>query len=318
MKVSNELILHKIVHEFGDDYTRSGDELLYHCPFCPSLGKRNDDRKLYVNSVNGKYHCFRCESKGSLIRSDSEDYSLYTELGDPIDLIQKYLNNDDKQEDSDYYWIPSQQVIDYPNSVFYNYLIDRGITPDDMRFYQIRGFGYDNPHFVNRVIIPNKIVMKNWTDMYTCRSIFEDDLPRYYNARASTKSSIVFNLHNIPQNPPQIIINEGVINSIIAGRDSVAVYGKYVSNNQISQICSKNPRSIIISLDRDALDLSYQLAKRINRYLPSCEIRIVILPNDTDASDLGRIQYYQYVERSQEYLPAGKYRLLSSIEKFLQ
>ena len=54
-----------ITYKFGDDYVQSGDEMLYHCPFCPELGKRNNDRKLYVNSKNGKYHCFRCDTVGN-------------------------------------------------------------------------------------------------------------------------------------------------------------------------------------------------------------------------------------------------------------
>lgn len=286
-----------VMNKFGNDFIRSGEELVYHCPFCPDLGKRNNDRKLYVNSKSGKFICFRCGTSGTVI--DSKLSELLIDGNDLIEEMINFVGNKDTNiftSDSVFFCIPDKHLVDYPGTVPYNYMIRRGITPDMMELYSIRAFG-DGKQFHNRVVIPNRIINKNWTDFYTSRAILDGMLPRYYNSKFSNKNNIVFNIDNIPFGS-DIIVNEGCINSIIAGTNSVAILGKYASISQINQIASKNPKVLYISLDYDARDIAIKLASSFHNLLPECQINLVDLPENEDAASLGRLNYLEFVESS--------------------
>lgn len=308
-----------IITKFGSDFTRSGNEMLYHCPFCPSFGKRNNDRKLYVNSKNGKYNCFRCGSSGHILGSNNQ--RLIKLLSDDnsdsaISELLNFLNIKEPESDLQYYPIPTSRVVDYPNTVPFNYLVERGISPKLMDFYDIRGFGSEWI-FHNRVVIPNKIVHKNWTDFYTCRAILPDMKPRYLNLNLAKKSHIIFNIDRI-QNGQNLIINEGCINSIIAGVDSIAILGKVASQSQISQIVMKNPPIIWISLDYDARSWALKLAADLHHRLPNSEIRLVDLPDGEDAASLGRSNYLELLSESKPlYYACSKNSLSKLFEDFL-
>ena len=305
-----------ITYKFGDDYVQSGDEMLYHCPFCPEFGKRNNDRKLYVNSKNGKYHCFRCDTVGNFNgKTSGLSSDIFKESGNAINEILNFINVDKCEElHNIYFRIPNKLLVDYPDTIPYKYMISRGFTPEMMQKYSLRAFGDDQ--FVNRIVIPNRIINNNWTDFYTCRAILDTMYPRYLNSKLSNKTEIVFNIDNIKFGE-DIIVNEGCINSIIAGDNSVAILGKYASNNQILQIVSKEPRRIYISLDGDAKTNSLRLAKIFHSKLPSCEIRLVDLSDDKDAADLGRLNYLERIEDS-EILYHGNFDIESIFEKFME
>lgn len=283
--------------KFGTDYEYSHGEMLYHCPFCQELGKNIYDRKLYVNSYKGVYNCFRCGTTGKLfLDSDTKILSnkLY-EVSDFIDLLKPKVT---KSLDKVYIKLPPYEVYKYPNTLAYQYLESRGITPEMMRYYSIRAFG-DDKFTKNRVVLPNLIIGKDWTDFYTSRSLVNSVTPRYYNSNVVPKSEVVFNLHRISDNT-NIIINEGIINSIIAGKNSVAILGKVCSKSQFNQILSKSPKSVTISLDTDAEDMAQQLASRFSK-AGVHSVRIMHLPDNKDASDLGYTEYMRYYESAEEY-----------------
>lgn len=305
-----------ITHKFGDDYIESGDEMLYHCPFCPDFGKRNDDRKLYVNSKNGKYHCFRCDTIGNFNgKMSGLSSNVFKESGDAINEMLNFISIDKCEEIHNVYFrIPNKLLVDYPDTIPYKYMANRGFTPEMMKKYSLRAFGDDQ--FINRIVIPNRIINNNWTDFYTCRAILDSMYPRYLNSKFSNKTEFVFNIDNIKFGE-DIIINEGCINSIIAGDNSVAILGKYISNSQLNQIVSKEPRRIYISLDGDALENSLKLADILHNRLPACEIRLVDLSDGKDAADLGRLDYLERIEDS-KVLYYGNFNLKGIFEKFIE
>ena len=70
----NHSNLRLVISVLGSDYAvanESSGEITYHCPYCPSYGKRNNDRKLYVNVNKLVYDCKRCGTKGSLRPKDA-------------------------------------------------------------------------------------------------------------------------------------------------------------------------------------------------------------------------------------------------------
>lgn len=318
-----------VISQMGDDYIDAGHcEMRYQCPFCKELGLRNNDYKLYVNYKKGAYWCFRCESTGYITFDElstgesNSDASTYIEK-----LILGYGKKpeDEKDDPSDYFMIPRN--IPMPDTLAWNYLISRGITPDDMSYYSIRvpSVIHDEKKFFGRIIIPNRVISHIWTDLYVARTYIDDPI-RYKNPSSSKAHDLVFNLHRIKDSPKRIIINEGAINSIIAGRDSVATFGKYVSDIQLSQILSKHPQSIYVSLDTDARKLAEQLCTRI-KSLSDARVFLVELPTQwnpdkqeykgLDASDLGKEVYSEYVNHSREFESSAIYSIENSFNKIV-
>lgn len=295
-----------IIHKrFGTDYVRVANksELIFHCPFCNEMGNRNDDRKLYVNDNTGNYHCYRCGTSGNLIREFNKygiDYNH--EFGIKIsNVVSSLLNNHESIDDIDYkFMIPGSLVVNNFNSVAYEYCKSRGLTNDELYNYSVRSFSTDK-EFINRIIFPNRLYGNRFTDIYAARSMFDSVKPRYKYPSGVSKSGYVFNIHNIEDNPPFIIINEGVINSIIAGNYSVAIYGKSISNEQFNLIKNKNPKIIYISFDRDADSQANELAVRFIRNTKIQDVRRVDLEIGVDASDMGHDRYMDLVLRSDRF-----------------
>lgn len=295
----NQSNLRFIESVLGKDYTvanESSGEITYHCPFCPNYGKRNDDRKLYVNVNKMVYDCKRCGSRGSLRSKDAE---LYEEDSEFSEVVDKFLGKDNEENSSSYYRIPAALLSDYPDSTAYRYMIGRGFTPNDIIKYSMRLPGLHDGNLIGRVVIPNRIIYRNYTDMFTART-FTDQPNRYYNPPNSQKSKILFNLHNIPSNPDYLILNEGPLNSIIAGNLSVASYGKILSNAQFKLIKDLHPKEIYISYDTDAEEQSEALCKRFLEFTDIIPHK-VILPDNQDAVDLGHERYLDIVLNTKKY-----------------
>lgn len=308
-----------IISKLGDDYIDATNvnnntyELRFNCPFCRENGDTHNDHKMYIRYDKlkpGVFWCHRCESKG---RVALNDLIISGSVTDAYDLLNKYLSSDivNDEEESEYYIIPKTKPSN--NSMPYEYLKSRGITDEDIEYYNIRVGELDNKQFYGRIVIPNKVFSKRWTDMYIARTFLGDKI-RYKNPSSSKSHSLVFNLHNIEDNCDRIIINEGVINSIIAGRDSVATFGKYVSSDQLKLILSKNPKKVYVSLDTDAKDIAIELCERI-RKISNCKVYLVELPDNKDASDLGKDKYLEILDNSKEYVNKSIYLINNYINE---
>lgn len=311
-----------IISQMGEDYIDAGHfEMRYQCPFCMDQGLRYDDYKLYVNYVKGVYWCHRCESTGVIEFDELLTQGSNSDAANYLEAFMKTLSGEEsKEEESDYYMIP--QKIPMPGTLAWDYLISRGISPVDMSFYSIRVPSlHDESKFYGRIIIPNRIISNIWTDLYVARTYIDDPI-RYKNPSSSKAHDIVFNLHRIPDNPERIILNEGAINSIIAGTDSIATYGKHVSDTQLKAILAKHPQKIYVSLDTDAENIAEELCSRI-KAISDTKAYLVELPSvwsekdkkqkGLDASDLGKERYLEYVNSAKEYTSSSVF----SIEKYI-
>ena len=308
-----------VIDKLGDDFLPAGKyELRYQCPNCMDIGKTYQDYKLYVNfgpryqrgkARGGKFFCHRCELKGDL----GIDGILESNT-DVIDYILKYgeVQDDSDEYEEVWYMIPKSKPVE--GTLAWDYITSRGITQSDIDFYDIRVPGLsDGKEFFGRFVIPNRIQGKIFTDMYVARDYLGRPT-RYRNPYSSARNHIVFNLHRIPDNTPRIILNEGSINSIIAGRDSVASYGKYVSDNQLDLMLSKRPEKFYVSLDRDAISKAEELCYRIKSKSDSTKVYLLEFPDDRDASDLGREKYTEILNSSREYVS----KTMFIIENFIK
>ena len=306
-----------IISQLGDDYIDAGQgELRYKCHFCEEEGRKFEDYKLYVHYSGkkaGLYWCHRCEAKGRIKLDETLASESTTEA---YDIIEQYVNglnkSEDDEEESDYFLLPKS--VPEPYTIAWGYLMNRRITPDLISYYDIRvASTSDTPRLFGRIVIPNRVYGKIWTDVYVART-FIDDPVRYKNPRSSRAHELVFNLHRIENNLPRIIINEGAINSIIAGKDSVATFGKHVSYYQLKSILEKKPQSIYVSLDTDARDKAEKLCSRIISHT-DIPTYLVELPDNKDASDLGQEAYLDYVGSAKQYTKSSIYVISKAISE---
>lgn len=318
----NEKNLKYVISVFGDDYSvenKERGEISFHCPFCPELGHRNDDKKLYVNVNKLVYHCFRCESKGYLSK---DNYSEFNDV-DILKVFSDYFSNDisNNNFETSYFQIPQDKLIDFKDSNAYRYMRSRGFTDEDIDKYSMRIPGVGD--LIGRVVVPNMVISKNWTDIYVART-YMNHPNRYKNPNNSRKSKILFNYHNIPDNPEYMILNEGPLNSIIAGDLSVASFGKSLSLDQRKMILDKHPKKLYVSYDTDARGKAIQECDNfINN--SNIEVYLVELPEvydsvkkrmkGLDAVDLGRDKYLDIVFNTDRFINGKVYNLVKNLKQ---
>ena len=70
--------IQKIEAHFGNDYIlTSKHNLAYNCPFCEeNRGKADYDHKFMVDAKTTMYWCFKCHTKGLLIKSSVSKYLI--------------------------------------------------------------------------------------------------------------------------------------------------------------------------------------------------------------------------------------------------
>jgi len=290
-----------IITNFGENYVddTSSHDLRYECPHCKELGKTYEDRKLYVSYDTLMFHCFRCDWKGKLSSDDYLQEGTTSKFFKTLETFSGISTAVVESTDPVFFKIPTQVPLRDDPAVLY--LNQRGISYEDVLWYNMRvPTREDNMRFFGRIVIPNKIIATQWTDMYSART-YTGLEPKYLNPKNSPRARTVFNLHNQKENCEQIIINEGVLTSIAAGYDSVATYGKSVTDEQIRQIVGKNSKRIYVSLDNDAKPedgimrdpTQYKVDELVGKLLNNSksEIYLVRMPPGKDAVDVGRDYY---------------------------
>lgn len=290
---------YQIVSSFGEPIGDNGkDEVIYYCPECLNRrGKPDRDGKFYVNTKTLRYHCFKCDYKGSISRNTKYDDSrIYDDTRDSdLELLAKEayaIDNADK--------FPLKIPIDkiFTSERATQYLIDRGFTEEQMSYYDLR-VGNLDMNF-GRIVIPNEVNKIVYTDYYSART-FIDQKRKYLNP-SSQKSSIVFNLHRIQEGSP-IIVVEGALTAIAAGHNAVATLGKTMTRMQAAKIASKRPSIVYINYDYGAEEYSRQACQLMKRLLPDTPVFEVLMKDEKDAADLSHEEYAACLKRAVEYKP---------------
>lgn len=313
---------------FGSDYLGDGPDstgnLHYNCPFClKKRGKADTDGKLYVKvkSVKkddykklGKFHCFKCGSRGRLKNSYSygSNAQVYDKL---IKLNDRSTEDEDSNEDNMFY-IPNIPIPE--GSVAEEYLINRGINRSMINFYNMRlGVG----DLFGRVVIPNNLYGQEgiWTDMYSARSYLDEVSPKYKNPRDAEKHNCVFNINNLIEGGVCYVV-EGAITAICAGKEACATYGCSPSDVQIRMIVEKNLSEIYCVYDNDEAGvlgnqkLSEMLYNEISNNMLRTKLFTVLMPEGIDAADMGELKFKEYVDMNRvQYYPKSVYNKLFTV-----
>ena len=250
------------------EYRRSGDELLFFCPFC-----QHHKRKLSVNLKSNNFKCWICDERGKnvrrLLKSRLTNSQLYEwdKINNVVDLTQ--LDDNIFQEQV----ISLEEVIQLPEEFIslanknlplsskfaMRYLLDRGYKKEDIVMWKV---GYcSSGEYAGRVVVPS--FNDNGDINYFVARSYADKFPKYMNPKVS--KDIVFNELYLDWNK-DIILVEGVFDAMKA-KNSIPLLGSTLNqkSNLFKKIIYYEP-NVYIALDPDAEKKASQLIENLIQY----------------------------------------------------
>lgn len=257
----------------------NGPELLTKCPFC---GK---SEKLSVNPAKRVYHCWHCDSSGTMSSLLGINVSLASGTIPETPIGKKeqktiYPPSFDPSQIMPLTCLPE----DNPAIV---YLKSRGFDPDeldkDFGFrYCAKGRVFSHVPFdaSNTLIIPiyaeNDFLGWQARLLYNPKSVSEEVLqamgyttrkdngelrrpPKYLTSPGLNKKEMLYNVDWAKQYDT-VVVTEGVFDCIRVGRQGVATLGKLVSDYQKKMLVSLW-KTVVLLLDPDASETQANLVK---------------------------------------------------------
>jgi len=309
------------------------DELSFDCPFClKRKGTSDTGKHLYVNpsrvlhDSTGWYYCHRCKATGPISRLLKNSKSVKSATKWEEFLLS--LRSQTKVETKPLVTVslPEDYTPILKGTEAYKYLISRSINDEIISEYKI-GFGSKNLRNLNkiersryagsgRIIFPDFDSLGNV--VYWVARTYKGHKVKYKNPFVDSRDKL-FNLVRASEYE-DVIITEGVISAIVAGRNAVATYGKEVTTTQVSMLSDLKFDKYYVALDGDTLKKdpwsklppsSVRLCELLLRR--GCDVRIVELPfNDDPASvkDFG-----SYIKSASKYDFATSLRLIMNSKR---
>lgn len=264
---------------------RKGTDAVYYCPIC-----KHHKKKLEVNLITGKYHCWVCGFGGNSIKTLLKKLNIKnTLIGDFKEpkQLSKFDKLFDLEDESDV----SKEILSLPkdyisfqdtdNSIEKKhalyYLKKRNVTDVDIERYNL---GYClKGEYKNRIIVPSYDAFGN-LNYFTARAIYES-IYKYISCDF-TKNIIGFELLTNFDEP--ITLVEGAFDAITVKNNCVPLFGKTLSNSLKLKLLETRPPIVNVVLDNDALQDSIKICE----FLLQNEIKTkMILLKDKDPNTIG-------------------------------
>jgi len=334
-------VLPRLEKILGHGKVVTSGELQFNCPFClKRTGREDTKHHLYINpnkvlhDIKGWYFCQRCLARGPLkfILDDVESVvisdSILTRWDEFLNSLKsavKFTTQDIERRAE--VKLPEDYIPCFKGTEAYDYLEKRNISESIIEDYRI-GFGTQDMRNLTqeekkkyagsgRIIFPDYDSLGNL--VHWVARTYKNHKVKYRNPFGSSRDT-VYNLARA-QLYDEVIVTEGVISAISAGRNAVATYGKSVTTAQISLMASVKFKRYIVALDGDAvkrytksraipsaLKLSNDLYKR------GLKVFIVKLPYEHDPASIP--DFEQYLNSAQLYNLSTMVDLLSSASRW--
>jgi len=275
----------------GRGIDKNNGDIWYHCPFC-----KHRKRKLSVNIITEKWHCWVCNAKGRklfhLLKKLKVAASKIKEL---TELLGSSVGFDKVEESNAKAFLPLEFIPmlngnvnnpNYKNAI--HYLKTRGLNKIDILRYNI-GYAETGEH--NGMIIIPSYDKDGILNYYVSRAFYETD---YKHKNPKTSKDIVgFELLVNWDEPINIV--EGAFDAIATGENSIPLFGKTISDTLRKRIIENKVKRINLILDRDALKSAITHAEYFMGQ--GIDVHLIELP-DKDPSDLGKELVKEFINNS--------------------
>lgn len=295
----NDPRIQALIEVLGPAIPTGSGEIRFASPFREHFKNPNKEdrgKHLYVNVRKGKFFCQKSSIGGSL------SYLFFT-LGldkdslkeAPVDLsldsLKSRLLSLDKPETfvKPIAELPEWSIEVVHGSEVHRYLRQRGVSDEDVNHYRIRE-GTGDYH--GWVVIPS-FSTTGTCEYWVCRNTRKKT---YLNPEVDRRYHVGFLNTALACSPGFVVVCEGMFSAIVAGRNAVAAFGKFVTNDQLRTMWDAGVRKVALALDGDAWEETLDTAERCIKI--GLETVIVPLPLDEDPADLGRERFKVLLETS--------------------
>ena len=255
--------------------TQVGDQWRCLCPSC-----QNEKQKFFINTDDGRSNCFHCDFHSSSwvgLIAGTEGLTGKQEIG-------KWIRDHESELKSPHRYasthtsrmpmrlnLPAYCVPIEPHDPFYDYLLDRGISPELITEYQMHKCIEGKYQF--RIIIP--ILENEKLVFFFDRTVDPGEQAKTLGIGSKEaywpidKSEVLFNLDvatkQVTQGQP-LMIAEGIFDALSLGYNCIALLGKSCSEMQMKKILDTGAERVEVCLDDDAIGHATRLAKRLQAW----------------------------------------------------
>lgn len=308
-------MLQRLGLDEADGLPSGHEELMFNCLWCQERGEPTPDtkHKLYVNvgTKFGTYHCFRCGKSGHVHETSTEERQRF--FSEPVRFTDHQVLHEfyrpkkvaAKPEPE----LPSGFYPIAPGMRAWDYLLERGLTPAEIEFYDI-GIAQ------NRIIFPDYLDGKL---AFWVGRAYDESRPahqKYFNVPGVPRTDKLYNLGRfLKDGHRQVIITEGPISAIMAGRDAIATYGKQITPQQLQMLQALPVERYYVALDPD---VSKEHAIAVARTLSQTRraVALINLPPRMDPADLGRERFRRLLPRAAVYDMFNRTTVLNFLQPF--
>ena len=279
-------LLNKAMRQQGKQ--TSDTEITYVCPFHTAIN--NVDRKKFgINLSTQEFNCFACGTKGrtyrKLFKRLKLQKSFFDELAEILDYKSlnysfhktedKYSVNHILPEEFLSLTIPTKSI-HQKNAI--SYLRKRNVTHTDLVRYNI---GYcEEGKYRNRIIIPSYDVEGN-LNFFTGRDFYENSTLRYLNCDFDKN---IIGFESLVDFSEEITLVEGPMDAISIRRNSIPLFGKFLSEKLKIKLIQNRCPLVNVLLDDDA---QHSVVKICDFLLQNNTNARIIKLNEKDASKAG-------------------------------
>lgn len=294
MNVTQTETVTKVLHgHLGKSIPHKNGEKSFQCPFC-----NHHKKKLQVNILTQKWHCWVCNARGqtinSLLRKSKAPSHAYDEIRG---IYGKYTSNVTTNKSSSIVKLPEEYEPlyiaksnpHYRNALHYA-VHKRGLRYIDIVKYQI-GYCESGP-YGGMLIVPS-YDDDGFLNYYVGRSYYDTEI-KHKNPSAS-KDVIGFASHINWKEPVTIV--EGSFDAITTRRNSIPLFGKKILPTLRGRILQEKPPQLNLAFDPDAYkDSLSEIEYFINN---SINVRYTNL-GDKDPNETGHPQMLKAIHNAHE------------------
>lgn len=215
---------------------------------CPKCHKGRGHFVISVDPSKPVFNCYRCGFKGSwgklLVTLKGINYEEAAEI-----LQESHWFKKKQTEQEDLRPIPLPNMAPFSQDAL-DYLRRRDITSADIDYYGM--YFCAEGKYRDRIIIP---IYHNYRQItFQARAIYKHPI-KYHTPPGSPLGRLLFNYDSIPQKAQKVVVVEGVFDTIRLvrlGWNTVASFGKKISQDQISLLRQKGVSEVVVYWDADA------------------------------------------------------------------